>query len=165
MERADFACVYSPRRRSRRQPFSAAAASAENPSPVRGVAATRNIQVPAAASPRLAATEYPPRYLEEAHPTDGWLYESVTHLVKQATTDDERRAAAALLAEELRKLGEVDATVVVDSLSNYASLAFGALPERLAIVRDGRLVFLGGKGPEEYSVGAAREALAAMLGA
>ena len=125
----------------------------------------RNIQVPAAASPRLAATEYPRRYLEEAHPTDGWLYESVTHLVKQATTDDERRAAAALLAGELRTRGAEDATVVVDGLSNEASLAFGALPERIAIVRDGRLAFLGGKGPEEYSIAAAREALAAMLDA
>ena len=69
-------------------------------------------------------------YLEEAHPVDGWLYESVTHLIRQHTTEHERRNAASILGGELQKLdAPQDGTLplVVDTMTNAASLAFGDL--------------------------------------
>ena len=103
-------------------------------------------------------------YLEEAHPTDGWMYESVTHLIAQHTTIRARCDAATQLLGELSARGApADLPLVVDTLSNSASFAFGALPERLVIVQRGVVQFIGGKGPEEYSVQEARIALHRLL--
>ena len=139
-------------------------------------------------------------YLEEAHPTDGWMYGAVTHQVRQPVRLSERVANARVLERELvaaqrahGKAAAADANaadaaaastddaagdaaaqvipVVVDGMDNAASFAFGALPERLAILaRHGdaggeaaRLRWLGGKGPEEYSVRACRDALGELL--
>ncbi len=57
--------------------------------------------------------------------------------------------------------------VLADGMDDAASRAFGALPERLAVLvpyRGGwKLAFLGGKGPDAYSVDACREALLEIL--
>ena len=126
-------------------------------------------------------------YLEEAHPTDGWMYPAVRHFVAQHTALGERRAAAAILQQEMEAILHKEEQqqqqkpaastssssltrsaslprLLVDTMENKASLAFGALPERLAIVVNGRVHFLGGKGPEMYSVADCREALAKLLG-
>jgi thyroxine 5-deiodinase len=114
-------------------------------------------------------------YLEEAHPTDGWMYGSVKHSIAQHTSAVERHAAAAVMQAALEEIcagvgagvkseaGVPSPALVVDSMDNLASTAFGALPERLAILVAGKLVFLGGKGPEDYSVEACRKALCAVL--
>ena len=44
-----------------------------------------------------------------------------------------------------------------------ASLAYGALPERLVILQGGTVEWIGGKGPEEYSIQEGRQALSALL--
>ena len=128
-------------------------------------------------------------YLEEAHPTDGWMYPAVRHFVAQHTALGERRAAAAILQQEMEAILHKEEEeeqqqqkpaastssssltppaslprLLVDTMENKASLAFGALPERLAIVVNGRVHFLGGKGPEMYSVADCRAALAKLLG-
>lgn len=60
------------------------------------------------------------------------MYESVTHFVPQHATVEARCRAAGLLAAELEKLDAPrDLPICVDTLSNAASLAYGALPERL----------------------------------
>ena len=91
-------------------------------------------------------------YLEEAHPTDGWMYGAVTHQIEQHTSLDGRVAAARTLCGELRERGAAALPLYVDLLENAASYAFGALPERLVVLHRGRVAFIGGKGPEEYSV-------------
>ena len=126
-------------------------------------------------------------YLEEAHPTDGWMYPAVRHFVAQHTALGERRAAAAILQQEMEAILHKEEQqqqqkpaastssssltrsaslprLLVDTMENKASLAFGALHERLAIVVNGRVHFLGGKGPEMYSVADCRAALAKLLG-
>ena len=78
---------------------------------------------------------------------------------------DARLSAAALLSGEMRKLhAPADLPLVVDTLSNAASLAYGALPERIVIIKGGIVRFIGGKGPEQYSIDAAREALQQIVG-
>ena len=105
-------------------------------------------------------------YIEEAHPTDGWMYDSVTHFVAQHTTIESRVSASEKLLDELRALrpsGDLP-PLVVDTLSNEASLTYGALPERLVVIEKGVVRFIGGKGPEEYSINEARVALAGLVG-
>jgi hypothetical protein len=131
------------------------------------------------------------------------MYGSVTHLVAQPSTLAERCAAARILAADLSQAQEahVDRSqmaasrstrvaaahtpipVFVDGMDNGCSHAFGALPERLAIVSTAQggeaapapapagsseaspvvLRWLGGKGPEDYSVLACRDALDRLL--
>lgn len=95
------------------------------------------------------------------------MYESVTHFLPQHTTIDERCAAAERLAAELRKHAPAAPPPIplcVDTMANAASYAYGALPERLVVLHKGRVAFIGGKGPEDYSIDEARVALAAILG-
>ena len=102
------------------------------------------------------------------------IFPSFAHQ-QQHTRIEERRAAARVLESELEAIfckegcgnyGEAHAPppVAVDRMNNQCSLAFGALPERLAVLDRGRLVFLGGKGPEEYSVDACRRVLQKLVG-
>mmetsp|Transcript_30797 Transcript_30797/g.60086 ORF Transcript_30797/g.60086 Transcript_30797/m.60086 type:complete len:121 (+) Transcript_30797:403-765(+) len=101
-------------------------------------------------------------YIEEAHPTDGWMYPAVKQQFKiaQPVTLEERATAAARLGTELQSLGaSPDITLCVDLMENGASLAFGALPERLVILQAGQVRFIGGKGPEDYSILACKQAL------
>ena len=113
-------------------------------------------------------------YLEEAHPIDGWMFDAVVHKVTQHTNSKERHDAARVLQRELhaaiaaaQREALADATVtmpniLVDSMANLASATFGALPERLVLLVGGDVVFLGGKGPEDYSVAECKAALAAL---
>ena len=50
-------------------------------------------------------------------------------------------------------------------MDNRAALTFGALPERLVVLCDGRVEWIGGKGPELYSVAEMKDALEALLSA
>ena len=42
--------------------------------------------------------------------------------------------------------------IFIDQLDDRANLAFGALPERLVVVRDNMIDFIGGEGPFNYSI-------------
>lgn len=59
----------------------------------------------------------------------------------------EERVAA---AKKLRGWFETDAPYYIDLMDDNARLAYGAWPERLAIIEDGKLAFYGGPGPFEY---------------
>ena len=94
------------------------------------------------------------------------MYGAVTHLIAQHTQLSERRAAASILLDVLRKehgIGADALPLCVDLMDNRASFTFGALPERLVVLREGRVEWIGGKGPEEYSVAEMTEALDALL--
>jgi len=103
-------------------------------------------------------------YLEEAHPTDGWMYDQVKHFTKQPVTLEQRSTMAHIFANEMRALQASPAiSLCVDLMDNAASRAFGALPERLAILKNGKLEFVGGAGPDGYSVAACTAALKKLL--
>jgi hypothetical protein len=93
-------------------------------------------------------------YIEEAHPTDGWHFASVPYHIASHRSIADRAAAANELETRMTKLTD-DTTggpppLYVDPMDDSVSVAFGAVPERLAIVRDGRVEYLGGAGPMEY---------------
>ena len=111
-------------------------------------------------------------YIAEAHPTDGWMYPAVEQFAyrKQHTQLEDRLVAARALRAKLKdtELAALSATaggvpIFADAMNDAASLAFGALPERLAIVLDGQVRFIGGKGPEDYSMDQAAAALRALV--
>ena len=84
-------------------------------------------------------------YVEEAHPSDGWRRDGVRHAIAQHRSLEERQRAAVTLQTELLCCGADLQRVgrAVDLMSNEASHAYGALPERLALLLDSRLVWLG----------------------
>ena len=54
-----------------------------------------------------------------------------------------------------RKLSDLETLpgpFVCDSISNGACRAFGSFPDRLAIVHQGKVAYLGGVGPHGYKV-------------
>jgi len=106
-------------------------------------------------------------YLEEAHPTDGWMYPAVSHFIRQHASLKDRVAAASILQENVNRLCETRGCrpplLCVDAMANQASIAFGALPERLSIIQNGSVAWIGGRGPMEYSLSAAEKELRKLL--
>lgn len=106
-------------------------------------------------------------YVAEAHPTDGWMYPAVEHHVKQHTVMKDRVEAASVLAKRLCELASENGTpqipLYADTMGDSAAKGFGALPERLAIIHNGQVVFIGGKGPEAYSIPEVKKALVQIL--
>ena len=89
-------------------------------------------------------------YITEAHPIDGWsLYSSVPQ-IRQPKIFEERMDAARNLKKSIA--GKVKAKMIVDDMDNLANITFGAQPERLVVLRDGKVTFLGGPGPFAYSI-------------
>ena len=89
-------------------------------------------------------------YIEEAHPSDGWATGGNNPLIATHHCMGDRIAAATTL----RDVGGVPSVcqVYVDYLDNAAEKAYGALFERLYILRGGRVVYQGGRGPTGYKI-------------
>ena len=104
-------------------------------------------------------------YIAEAHPTDEWQVEANERenvLLDQPQDFEERKAAARRMEAAL----ELTIPKLVDSMSDEASNAFSAWPERLYIVDvHGNIGYRGGPGPFEFDPDEARQALERMLGA
>ena len=85
-------------------------------------------------------------YIQEAHAADEWAMEDINKDVcyRQPKTLAQRVAIAKDLVE---KMG-VSCPLVVDSMANEAMAAYDALPERLVVVKDGVVVFTGGRNPD-----------------
>ena len=101
-------------------------------------------------------------YISEAHPVDGWKIENNPNMIHRHRSTSERVRAATRWRDSLPcELGPCP--VYVDGIDNTVSLNFEARPDRLAVLRQGELVFLGGHGPSKYSVAAVDKWLQANL--
>ena len=85
-------------------------------------------------------------YIEEAHPTDGWAFPDNVSIMQHRSLDDRLSAAAQLVASARSSL-PANMSVVVDTMSNELSLAYGGLPDRLYVIHDGAVAFQGDPGP------------------
>lgn len=86
-------------------------------------------------------------YIEEAHPSDGWVSTDAPYQIpKHRSLDDRVRAA------KLMNLETPAVVVVVDTMENTSNAAYGAYFERLYILKDEKVVFQGGRGPEGYRI-------------
>ena len=98
-------------------------------------------------------------YIEEAHPTDEWAFENNTYQIQQPNTLQERMAAARVFANDT----EISCPILVDNMQNETNIAYGALPERLYIVHNNKIAFIGGRGPHDYSLDKLKKTLDALL--
>jgi len=87
-------------------------------------------------------------YVEEAHAVDtgDFALDSGYPQMKQPTSIEERLSNASALAEH------TDIPIYVDTIYNWGQSLYGAFPERLFIIKDGRIVMKGDEGPFKYSI-------------
>ncbi|CAM5162688.1 unnamed protein product [Natator depressus] len=83
-------------------------------------------------------------YIEEAHATDGWAFENNIVIKNHRNLQDRKKAAQFLLKENPL------CPVVLDTMENLSSSKYAALPERLYLVQEGKVVYKGGVGPWNY---------------
>lgn len=86
-------------------------------------------------------------YVEEAHPTDGWYFTNKYTVASHKTLQDRIESALNLSIDR-----ELPCPLVVDSMDDACQLAYGGHPERLFVIQDGRIIYHGGKGPQNYSL-------------
>uniref|UniRef100_A0A3Q4A8F7 Iodothyronine deiodinase n=1 Tax=Mola mola TaxID=94237 RepID=A0A3Q4A8F7_MOLML len=84
-------------------------------------------------------------YLAEAHST-GWAFKN-NYNINQHQSLEDRLSAARILVQK-----NPLCPVVVDEMSNASAIKYGALPERLYVLRAGKVVYKQGQmGPWGYS--------------
>lgn len=88
-------------------------------------------------------------YQSEAHASGSWHARDAPIMLAQAKSLAERLAAVAVFKEKLKPVG----TVVADNMSNGASRAFSAYPNRLVILNggDGTIAYTQFPGPFAYN--------------
>lgn len=91
-------------------------------------------------------------YIEEAHPSDGWVSSDAPVQIPRHRCLEDRLRAAQMLHREA-----AGSAVVVDSMQNSCNAAYGAYFERLYIVKDATVVYQGGRGPEGYRIAELRD--------
>jgi len=95
--------------------------------------------------------EYRIVYITEAHPEDGWAIRSSDQpVVNQQKTFEERFDTAMEFKNNISDIVKVK--FLVDEMDNKANITFGAIPERLAVLFNGKVQWLGGPGPFKYSI-------------
>ncbi|GCB76503.1 hypothetical protein scyTo_0015503, partial [Scyliorhinus torazame] len=80
----------------------------------------------------------------EAHATDGWAFKNNVDIKQHKTLSDRFEAATLLLSEE------PPCPVVVDTMDNVTSAKYAAMPERLYVVLNDRVIYKGEMGPWGY---------------
>ena len=87
-------------------------------------------------------------YIEEAHPSDGWAFKNNVQVRRHTELTDRIRAAALLK----RRVIGTGVKLVVDSMTDDANVAYGALFERVYAIENERIRFAGERGPRGYSL-------------
>jgi len=85
-------------------------------------------------------------YVQEAHPSEEEHFKNQMMQIKTHQTLSDRLEAA----NELLEMETLPGPFLVDNMKDEASNAFGAFPERLYIILDGKIVYQGGVGPMDY---------------
>eukprot|EP00058_Branchiostoma_floridae_P017044 XP_002602532.1 hypothetical protein BRAFLDRAFT_93837 [Branchiostoma floridae] len=111
-------------------------------------------------------------YIAEAHASDGWSFRNnikirffavVAFLIslgdfRKHRTLEERLTAAKMLADS-----NLSGPLLVDTMDDVANRKYGAWPERLYILLDGRVMYKGMPGPHGYHVHQVRDWLEKYL--
>ena len=105
-------------------------------------------------------------YIEEAHPAEKKHYLKQIDIETHKSLDDRISAAENLIKESCDDGDDEDfpAPIVVDTMDNEANHAYGALPDRLYIVKDGKIAYVGGQGPYGYNLKETEERLRELIG-
>lgn len=79
--------------------------------------------------------------------------------MRQHADITERIKAATIFKEQI----DVKCPILVDVISDDTNLAYGALPERMVIIFNSTIRYIGGIGPYGYSLNEMENALQAIL--
>uniref|UniRef100_A0A3Q3ER59 Iodothyronine deiodinase n=1 Tax=Labrus bergylta TaxID=56723 RepID=A0A3Q3ER59_9LABR len=104
-------------------------------------------------------------YIDEAHPSDGWVAPpmgSCSFNVRKHQNLEERLGAARNLIEHFSLPPQCQ--LVADSMDNNANVAYGVSNERVCIVQQRKIAYLGGKGPFFYNLKDVRQWLEQSYG-
>ncbi|MBN83039.1 MAG: deiodinase [Planctomycetaceae bacterium] len=97
-------------------------------------------------------------YIREAHPTDS--ARPARHVeIEQPKTYLRRQEVAITCSVNLN----LTIPMLVDDLNDTISRTFDAMPDRLYIIRDGKIAYKGGHGPRGFDVAELESALVRML--
>uniref|UniRef100_A0A672TUN9 Iodothyronine deiodinase n=2 Tax=Strigops habroptila TaxID=2489341 RepID=A0A672TUN9_STRHB len=83
-------------------------------------------------------------YIEEAHAVGGWAFKNNV-IIKNHRSLEDRKTAAQFLQKN-----DPLCPVVLDTMENLSSAKYAALPERLYLLQEGKVVYKGGVGPWNY---------------
>ena len=104
-------------------------------------------------------------YIEEAHPAEKKHFAKNIEVNTHHSLTDRVNAAKMLITEACGEDGEeFPCPVVVDTMDNATNYAYGALPERLYIIKDGKVAYVGGEGPFDYRPKEMEQKLRELLG-
>lgn len=97
-------------------------------------------------------------YIREAHPTDS--ARPARHVeIEQPKTYLRRQEVAITCSVNLN----LTIPMLVDDLNDTVSRTFDAMPDRLYIIRDGKIAYKGGHGPRGFDVAELESALLKLL--
>ena len=89
-------------------------------------------------------------YISEAHPYDsGDLAETYEWKIKTHQEFEERIEAAKALETACKDIN-ITSPLLVDFMDDRCNQTYGAAPERLYIILNGKIVYMGGCGPFGY---------------
>lgn len=104
-------------------------------------------------------------YIDEAHPSDGWVAPPMGQCsfnVRKHQSLEERLGAAQKLIEHFSLPPQCQ--LVADCMDNNANVAYGVSNERVCIVQQRKIAYLGGKGPFFYNLKDVRQWLEQSYG-
>ncbi len=92
-------------------------------------------------------------YIAEAHTMDGWHLKNNNNARPHQNMEERVAAAGSLVSLSL------PCPLLVDTMQNTAAMSFRAMPDRIVVVKDGRLCHAGKRGPVGYSINDVRDCL------
>uniref|UniRef100_A0A3Q0T3F8 Iodothyronine deiodinase n=1 Tax=Amphilophus citrinellus TaxID=61819 RepID=A0A3Q0T3F8_AMPCI len=104
-------------------------------------------------------------YIDEAHPSDGWVAPPMgpcSFNFRKHQNLEERLGAARKLTEHFSLPPQCQ--LVADCMDNNANVAYGVSYERVCIVQQKKIAYLGGKGPFFYNLKDVRQWLEQSYG-
>lgn len=86
-------------------------------------------------------------YIKEAHAQDDWHMDEVVDYNQPISIEERKQATNKLI-----DLYNPTMPIVMDTMKDDLEKAYKAWPERLYIIKDGKLQYVGGVGPFDYKI-------------
>lgn len=94
-------------------------------------------------------------YIREAHPIDG-RSPGRNHTVEDPISTEERKDVASNFIGELK----LNLPVLLDQIDDRVNKAYSAAPDRLYLIgKDGKLAYIGGRGPQGFKPNELKQAM------
>ncbi|RDD42456.1 Type I iodothyronine deiodinase [Trichoplax sp. H2] len=91
-------------------------------------------------------------YIAEAHPSDGWALDLSNDSIGVCYRAPRKVEDRIYIAKEFIKNYNYPVPLYVDSITDDTLKTYSSMPERLYIIKDGKVAYKGGPGPYCYSL-------------